>query len=159
MVVSVYTSAFLRVYRSLKFNLIPNQRDVEHATYQGWEVPLSKVQTTPASQAAKHEEATTMPAPERLATVQRWLTETTGWQRIRARYDDGRPYSDTAILTVAENCAWASLEDMSDLPYAKQKVMHQTGLEIGWGSKTRAYQHQSSKEAGVYFFNAYKENG
>lgn len=144
----VYTAIFFKVHRLLQLGKHPPPHYLSLVRQQGLaahlEIPVKEI-AEPASQES----------PMRLALVQRWLAQTEGWRRVRATYDNERLFSPKGILWVAEQSEWARLEDMSDLLYVHQGIMHPACLELGWGNPLAAYQDPKSQTDRVYFFSAY----
>ena len=144
----VYTAIFFKVHRLLQLGQHPPQSYLGLIQQQGLaahlEIPVKElVEQTPQEKST------------RLALVQRWIAQTEGWQRVRATYDNERLFSPKGILWIAEQSEWARLDDMSDLLYVDQGIMHPACLELGWGNPLTAYQDPKSQTARVYFFSAY----
>lgn len=59
------------------------------------------------------------------------------------------------ILSIAQSCEWALIDDISDTPYAKSGYLHPLSLELGSGNRDEAY--TCSGDAKVMFFSAYHE--
>ena len=144
----VYTAIFFKVHRLLQLGKHPPKTYLGLVHDQGLaphlEIPVKQRVELPS------EEKST-----RLALVRRWLAQTEGWQRVRATYDSERLFSPEGILWIAEQSEWARLDDMSDLLYVNQGIMHPACLELGWGNPLAAYQDPKSQTARVYFFSAY----
>ena len=96
----------------------------------------------------------TVTATTKLETVQQWINQTEGWQRTQATADTGKSVSPEELLQLAEQAEWAELEDCSDLPYAKAKIMHSTSLHLGWGEAIAACT-STYPTTRILFFNAY----
>ncbi len=144
----VYTAIFFKVHRLLQLGLNPPKSYLGLVRQQG----LSDHLDLPVNELI---EQSYPEIPARLMVVQKWLTQTEGWQRVRATYDNERLFSPRGILWIAEQSEWARLNDMSDLLYVNQGIMHPACLELGWGNPLTAYQDSKSRAARVYFFSAY----
>ena len=144
----VYTAIFFKVHRLLQLGQNPPQNFIGLVQQQGLsdhlEVPVKALI-----------EQTSQKTTARLAVVHQWLAQTEGWQRVRATYDNERLFSPEGILWIAEQSEWARMDDMSDLLYVNQGIMHPACLELGWGNPLAAYQDPKSQTARVYFFSAY----
>ena len=144
----VYTAIFFKVHRLLQLGQHPPQNYLGLLQQQGLaphlEIPAKKLVEQPSQEKAT-----------RLALVQQWLAQTDGWQGVRATYDNERLFSPEGIIWIAEQSEWARLDDMSDLLYVDQGIMHPACLELGWGNPLAAYQDPKSQTARVYFFSAY----
>lgn len=91
-----------------------------------------------------------------LETVQQWIAQTEGWQRVQATEEAGEGVSVNELLHLAEQAEWAELDDCSDLPYAQEQILHPTGLHLGWGEAIAACT-QAHPSARILFFNAYED--
>jgi len=100
-----------------------------------------------------------MTVATKLEAIQQWLSQTEGWQRVKATEStESQVVTDKDILQLADRCDWASLDDVSDLLNSQQGFMHSTALELGWGDPIAAYRNGNSDAHGVYFFNAYRSD-
>ena len=144
----VYTAIFFKVHRLLQLGQHPPQSYLGLVQRQGLAAHLD----IPVNDFAEQRSPET---PTRLGLVQQWLAQTEGCQRFRATYDNERLFSPKGILWIAEQSEWARLDDMSDLLYVNQGMMHPSCLELGWGNPLTAYQDPKSRTARVYFFSAY----